>query len=295
MQVVWDAVNEAGGFGLYASFVLRIVAEEDASRVIWPASHAQGWAAGVHTLTGLPNGRPLINQKWCGRSCCSDTKEVHGPYVAAGWSDGGFAIDFGKFDPPMGAGMSFGYNYSGWPQPAPLVPFTPPLPPTFLPPAATVYPSGWTRIQGLEVGGATAGYFVSEFGVSGFSPFEALSPYFHPEHFGLHTPPFHRRRWRGSHAPDSHTSAHIVSLDAVANRRLCHTVTSVPVHTPSPSTHPTRLTGAAITTTPCCFPILGRRRCIGWTMWARRPSRRRSTSRCSHRRCTFTRWSTDTA
>jgi hypothetical protein len=45
--VSYDAVNEAGGFGLFSSFVMTIVAHEDPSRVIWPASPSQGWASGI--------------------------------------------------------------------------------------------------------------------------------------------------------------------------------------------------------------------------------------------------------
>ena len=63
------------------------------------------------------------------------------------------------------------------------------------------------------------GYFISEFGVTGFSSFESLSPYFHPEHYGLHTPPFHRR----SHNHDSlifnyFGSAALQRLDVVGER-----------------------------------------------------------------------------
>jgi hypothetical protein len=38
---------------------------------------------GVNRLSGHPNGRPLVNQKWCGRLGCEDTKELHGPYLAS--------------------------------------------------------------------------------------------------------------------------------------------------------------------------------------------------------------------
>jgi len=196
--VLWDAVNEAGGFGLFSSFVMRTVAEEDESRIVWPASPSQGWSSGVHSLSGLPNGKPLRNQAWCphapngGRSGCEDVKEVHGNYVAAGWSDGGFAVDFGKFTPEMPAGMEFGASGSPPWKPAPVYPFHPPVLPVFYPPATWWQPQ-LTDLSSLAVGMRSRGYFVSEFGVSGFSSFEALAPYMAREHYGVHTEPFHRR------------------------------------------------------------------------------------------------------
>ena len=38
---------------------MTIVSTEDRSRPIWPACPSLGWAAGVHRLTGLPNGNAL--------------------------------------------------------------------------------------------------------------------------------------------------------------------------------------------------------------------------------------------
>lgn len=56
---LWSACNECGGAGTYASFVSPTIVGEDDSRVIWPSCPSSGWATGVHTLTGLPNGSPL--------------------------------------------------------------------------------------------------------------------------------------------------------------------------------------------------------------------------------------------
>ncbi len=36
--------------GIYASFVLTVVAEEDQSRVLWPSCPSYGWANGVNRL-----------------------------------------------------------------------------------------------------------------------------------------------------------------------------------------------------------------------------------------------------
>lgn len=45
--------------GIYATFVMTVVAQEDMSRAIWPSCPAAGWATGVNTLTAIPNGNPL--------------------------------------------------------------------------------------------------------------------------------------------------------------------------------------------------------------------------------------------
>ena len=55
----WSGCNECGGGGTYESFVAPTIAGEDPSRVIWPSCPSLGWATGVHTATGLPNGGPL--------------------------------------------------------------------------------------------------------------------------------------------------------------------------------------------------------------------------------------------
>jgi beta-mannosidase len=60
---VYDACNECGGQGVYASFVMTVVADEDASRPPWPASPSGGWDSGVDRLTSLPNGQPMLPKK----------------------------------------------------------------------------------------------------------------------------------------------------------------------------------------------------------------------------------------
>eukprot|EP01111_Echinosteliopsis_oligospora_P013129 TRINITY_DN4630_c0_g1_i1.p1 TRINITY_DN4630_c0_g1~~TRINITY_DN4630_c0_g1_i1.p1 ORF type:complete len:919 (-),score=251.71 TRINITY_DN4630_c0_g1_i1:36-2771(-) len=59
--VIWNACNECGTGGLYDSFVMTIVAEEDKSRVIWPSSPSNGWISGVDRLWGLPSGKPVVS------------------------------------------------------------------------------------------------------------------------------------------------------------------------------------------------------------------------------------------
>jgi beta-mannosidase len=53
--VVISSCNECGGgAGLYTTFAIPLVAREDDTRAVWPASPAHhGWAGGVSTLTGL--------------------------------------------------------------------------------------------------------------------------------------------------------------------------------------------------------------------------------------------------
>ena len=72
--VVWNGGNEwQGSLAIFDSFVLRVVAEEDPFRPVWPISPSAGWASGVCALTGLPNGRPLksnpVQGKYCGGEC----------------------------------------------------------------------------------------------------------------------------------------------------------------------------------------------------------------------------------
>jgi hypothetical protein len=56
---VYDGCNECVGQGIYASFVMTVVAGEDGSRPPWPSSPSNGWLSGVDRLTSLPNGSPL--------------------------------------------------------------------------------------------------------------------------------------------------------------------------------------------------------------------------------------------
>ena len=62
--VIWDGCNECHVVigtptGIYATFVMTLVASEDQSRVVWPSCPASGWTNGVNRLTSLPNGSPL--------------------------------------------------------------------------------------------------------------------------------------------------------------------------------------------------------------------------------------------
>ena len=77
--VIWDGCNECHvvmgtGTGIYATFVMTVVAQEDASRSVWPSSPASGWTGGVNPLTSIPNGKPLTTPTQGPRF------EKHGPY-----------------------------------------------------------------------------------------------------------------------------------------------------------------------------------------------------------------------
>ena len=58
-----------------ASFVMTVVAEEDASRAIWPSCPARGWSAGVEKLTA----RPVPGAELVPHLLSERTLETHGP------------------------------------------------------------------------------------------------------------------------------------------------------------------------------------------------------------------------
>jgi len=77
--VMWDGCNECHVVigtptGIYATFVMTVVAQEDKSRVVWPSCPASGWTSGVNRLTSIPNGNTLTTPKEGPRF------ETHGPY-----------------------------------------------------------------------------------------------------------------------------------------------------------------------------------------------------------------------
>jgi len=77
--VIWDGCNECRvvmgtSTAVYATFVMTVVAQEDASRAVWPSCPALGWTGGVHRLDVLPNGKALTTPP------NGKTIETHGPY-----------------------------------------------------------------------------------------------------------------------------------------------------------------------------------------------------------------------
>lgn len=93
--VMWDGCNECHVIigtptGIYATFVMTVVAQEDASRVVWPSCPASGWTSGVNTLTSIPNGKPLTTP------VAGPHFETHGPYQHGGGfpaADGSAQLD----------------------------------------------------------------------------------------------------------------------------------------------------------------------------------------------------------
>jgi len=73
--VLWNGCNECSSLILFASYIMRLVADEDDTRPIWPSSPSSGgWATGVRTIDGRPNGNTLTTARARSRL------EVHGPY-----------------------------------------------------------------------------------------------------------------------------------------------------------------------------------------------------------------------
>eukprot|EP00656_Telonema_subtile_P018074 TRINITY_DN19740_c0_g2_i4.p1 TRINITY_DN19740_c0_g2~~TRINITY_DN19740_c0_g2_i4.p1 ORF type:complete len:621 (-),score=140.84 TRINITY_DN19740_c0_g2_i4:49-1911(-) len=99
--IVWDGCNECQvkmntPTGIYASFVMTVVAQEDMSRSIWPSCPALGWTAGVNKLDSLPNGNPLVTPD------SGTSIETHGPYQhGSGFPSVNGASKLGPFDPNM--------------------------------------------------------------------------------------------------------------------------------------------------------------------------------------------------
>jgi len=83
---MWDGCNECTVIigtdtGIYATFVLAVVVQEDKSRVVWPSCPAKGWQSGVNKLSAIPNDSPAglipAPTTWT-------QFEVHGPYQHGG-------------------------------------------------------------------------------------------------------------------------------------------------------------------------------------------------------------------
>ena len=90
--VLWDGNNEVPvnmwePSGVFASFVMTVVAQEDQSRVVWPSSPAKGWSTGVHRLYQTPDwDSPRgLTTKGGGESWTGGI-ESHAPYqTGGGW------------------------------------------------------------------------------------------------------------------------------------------------------------------------------------------------------------------
>ena len=150
-HALWAVAFLCGNASLVASryidFVLRIVAREDPSRVIWPASPSCGWASGVHRMSGRPNGNKLQLKR------SSHCFESHGPYI-------------------RGASRAFSYiNNGGSFELNGLTLLADPEIP------------GEYDVATVNVGPAYPSRFVSEFGTIALSSFESMSATISPEHW----------------------------------------------------------------------------------------------------------------
>ena len=150
--VLWDGCNECrvligSGTGIYATFVMTVVAEEDASRSIWPSCPALGWTSGVDKLTARPNGKPLLTPKG------GFLLETHGPYQHG---TGFPAVNGAQNLQPVSAGMNGGM------------------------------PIKLAAKTGTTIGLGKANIFASEFGSSVYSSFESMAPTLDPKHWSIH-------------------------------------------------------------------------------------------------------------
>jgi hypothetical protein len=157
--VVIDGCNECHVVlntptGVYATFVLQTVVDEDVSRVVWPSCPSNGWSAGVDRLSAHPNGSPLgllpnARPPPAARGSAKQTIEIHGPYQhGGGW-------------PCVNGGGNSNLN---------------------------PFPSGYPLAvnAGTQLGLIFPSQFASEFGASVFSSFESMAPTLAPAHWGVH-------------------------------------------------------------------------------------------------------------
>ena len=158
---MWDGCNECHvvigtNTGIYATFVMTVVAEEDPSRAVWPSCPAPGWTAGVSRLYGNPNGSPLGLQPRFLAARAIDvpvgstggTHETHGPYQHGA----GFPAVNGKST----------MNHPDFSSNIPI------------------------SITQAAVGIDQDNVYASEFGCSVMSSFESMSPTLAKNHWGVH-------------------------------------------------------------------------------------------------------------
>jgi len=154
--VMWDGCNECrvvmnSPTGVYATFVMTVVAQEDSSRVIWPSCPALGWTSGVNRLTSIPNGKTLTTPP------DGNAIETHGPYQHG---TGFPAVNGAGHFQPVSSSMNGGNPIALTPQ------------------------SNLT--DGFYIGLGKPNIFASEFGSSVYSSFESMAPTIAPKHWSIH-------------------------------------------------------------------------------------------------------------
>merc|ERR1712232_589403 len=150
--VMWDGCNECRviigtGTGIYATFVMTVVAEEDSSRTIWPSCPALGWTGGVDRLTSIPNGKPLTTPKG------GFSIETHGPYQHG---TGFPAVNGATKFQPVSSSMH------------------------------GTQPIDIPDNKGITIGLGQKNIFASEFGSSVYSSFESMAPTLASKHWSIH-------------------------------------------------------------------------------------------------------------
>ena len=158
--VLWDGANEVvvnssdTTTGVFATFVMAVVAQEDQSRVVWPSSPAAGWVTGVNTLYQTPNDSPSGLTTHGGGHIWNQGIETHAPYqLGSGWPTVNGGVRDGCFN---NAGTGNGVSVPG-----------------------SFHPNG-------PGGVAEKNIYASEFGTGGSSSFESMSGTLSPQHWGLH-------------------------------------------------------------------------------------------------------------
>ena len=146
---------------VFATFVMTVVAQEDQTRVVWPASPAAGWVTGVSMLYQTPNlhepgGMNLTTKH--GGHIWNMGIETHAPYqLGSGWPTvNGGVKDECFVNPDTGSGVTLPNVFKRGP-------------------------------AGSGSGGvAQRNIYASEFGTGGSSSFESMSGALSPQHWGLH-------------------------------------------------------------------------------------------------------------
>ena len=150
--VLWSGCNECSVVmgtpsEIFATFVMRIIAEEDNTRIVWPSCPSDsGWKTGVSRISGKPNGKNLTTYP---QHENIKKLELHGPYQH------GYSLTH-----PTINGHDNGNNYSA---------DTPPI-----------------FHVSHAIGPSHPNHFVSEFGISSFSSFESMSATLSPENWSIH-------------------------------------------------------------------------------------------------------------
>jgi beta-mannosidase len=150
--LVWNGCNECSVVmgtpsEIYATFVMKAVAEEDDTRPIWPSSPSRhGWKAGVRRLDGRPFARNRDLMTW-DTNAFSTVLESHGPYLRSF-----------SYSHPGVNGYDAHFPYSN----------TPP------------------KLRKIDIGYSHPNEFASEFGSTTMSSFESMTGTITPMHWSLH-------------------------------------------------------------------------------------------------------------